>query len=149
MKHITLILTAIMGVLFAGARPMEVSAKSASAATPVAEEPDSLGWDYHTQTMFHPGTVYRIQIYSGNNGRKSKEEAYRMAALSREFFPLLPTYCSYKQPRWICRVGNFRTAEDAQHYLRLMRGTTQFPYATLVKSQIKGARGSNPTENNE
>lgn len=79
---------------------------------------------------------YRIQIYSGSNGRKSKQEAYRVGEVCHTFFPELSVYCRYKEPRWYCRVGDFPTMEAAQHYVALMRRTSQFMECHIVKSQV-------------
>lgn len=79
---------------------------------------------------------FRIQIYSGSNGRKSKIEAQDAGEICKVFFPELSVYCRYKEPRWYTRVGDFTTMESAKKYLDLMRKTTQFKECHIVKSQI-------------
>ena len=79
---------------------------------------------------------YRIQVYAGGNNRQSKGEAYRMAGLVRSTFSELPVYTNFISPRWTCRVGDFRTREEAVDMLRRMRETHKFREATIVKSQI-------------
>ena len=79
---------------------------------------------------------YRIQVYAGGNNRQSKSEAYRMAALVRSSFDDVPVYTHFISPRWICRVGDFRTYEEATDMLRRMRETQKFREASIVKSKI-------------
>lgn len=79
---------------------------------------------------------YRIQVYAGGNNRNAKSEAYRMANQVRSEFPELPVYTHFISPRWICRVGDFRTNDEAREVLRKMRQTSKFREASIVKSYI-------------
>lgn len=79
---------------------------------------------------------YRIQVYAGGNNREAKSEAYRMAALVRSTFDDVQVYTHFVSPRWICRVGDFRTYEEATDMLRRMRETGKFREASIVKSKI-------------
>ena len=79
---------------------------------------------------------YRIQVYSGGNNRKSKQEAASMAGRVRSQFPEAAVYTHFVSPHWICRVGDFRTVEEANDLLRQMRATGQFNEAIVVKSKV-------------
>lgn len=79
---------------------------------------------------------FRIQVYAGGNNRQSKSEAYQMAGLVRSHFNDVPVYTSFLSPRWVCRVGDFKTREEAVEQLRKMRQTGQFGEASIVKSKI-------------
>ncbi|MBO4802031.1 MAG: SPOR domain-containing protein [Bacteroidaceae bacterium] len=79
---------------------------------------------------------YRIQVYAGGNNRQSKSEAYRMAALVRSSFSDVQVYTHFISPRWICRVGDFKTYEEATEMLKRMRQTQKFSEASIVKSKI-------------
>ena len=79
---------------------------------------------------------YRIQVYAGGNNREAKSEAYRMAALVRSTFDDVQVYTHFISPRWICRVGDFRTYEEATDMLRRMRESGKFREASIVKSKI-------------
>lgn len=81
-------------------------------------------------------TGYRIQVYAGGNNRQSKSEAYRMADLVRSTFSEANVYTSFISPRWTCRVGDFKTREEAAEMLQRMRETQKFREAAIVKSQI-------------
>lgn len=65
---------------------------------------------------------YRTQVFSGNNQRSSKDEAFRKEREIKELFPDVPTYVTYNAPFWRLRVGDFRSHEEAYHMLRLLIG---------------------------
>lgn len=79
---------------------------------------------------------FRIQVYAGGNSRQSKSEAHRMASLVRSHFGDVAVYTSFISPRWVCRVGDFKTREEATEQLRKMRDTQLFNEASIVKSKI-------------
>ncbi len=64
---------------------------------------------------------YRIQIFTGGNSRTDKLEAQKMERKCQSAFPELSVYTHFVSPRWICRVGDFRTLEEAHKYARLIR----------------------------
>lgn len=61
---------------------------------------------------------FRAQVFSGNNQRQSKDEAFRKEEEVKELFPDIPTYVTYNAPFWRLRVGDFRTHEEAYHLMR-------------------------------
>lgn len=63
---------------------------------------------------------YRTQVFSGNNQRVSKDEAFRKEKEIHELFPEVPTYITYDAPFWKLRVGDFRSHEEAYHMMRLL-----------------------------
>lgn len=64
---------------------------------------------------------YKIQAFSGNNQRTSKNEAYYKQGLINSGFPEQETIVSFDSPFWRLRVGNFKSREDANSALRTMR----------------------------
>lgn len=79
---------------------------------------------------------YRIQVYAGGNSRTARQEAQQMAAKVKHYFDM-PTYTHFQSPRWICRVGDFRTYEEASQFLRELKATEQFDEALIVRSVIQ------------
>ncbi len=63
---------------------------------------------------------YRTQVFSGNNQRASKDEAFKKEKEIKELFPNVPTYVTYDAPFWKLRVGDFRSHEEAYHMMRLL-----------------------------
>lgn len=82
---------------------------------------------------------FRTQVFSGNNQRKSKDEAFNKEKEIKELFPELPTYVTYTAPFWKLRVGDFRSHEEAYQALRQLM--VAFPaYAKemyIVKEEVK------------
>lgn len=78
---------------------------------------------------------YRIQIYAGHRG-DGQAMARRMEARCRKALPGLATYVKFIQPRWTCRVGDFKTRHDAEVFLRKVREANISPQVTIVKSEI-------------
>ena len=56
---------------------------------------------------------YRIQVYSGNNQRTSKEEATSLQKKIKELFPGNEPYLDFIAPFWKLSVGDFPTFEEA------------------------------------
>ena len=79
---------------------------------------------------------YRIQVYFGDNSRKGKTEARAAGLRFRNSFPEHSVYVSFVSPHWLCRVGDFRTNEEAREVLRQIREMGMFREAVIVKSKI-------------
>lgn len=79
---------------------------------------------------------YRVQVYAGNNTRKAKNEATHVASSVHENFPDVPIYTFFYSPRWLCRVGDFRSMEEAYSMLHKLKSTGKFHEATIVKDRV-------------
>lgn len=83
------------------------------------------------------GRGYRIQVYAGNNSRAAKSEAQAMGARVKEDFPELAVYTYFQSPRWLCRVGDFKSMEEAYAVMRKMKASgNNFKEASIVREQI-------------
>lgn len=81
---------------------------------------------------------YRIQIFSGNNQRESKSEAYSKEEEIKTLFPTLDTYVTFHSPFWKLRVGNFRTSEEAHAKLRELKSAfPKWKEMFIVRDQVK------------
>ena len=78
---------------------------------------------------------YRVQAFAGGNSRKDRQEAERIGNEIKAQFNNVPVYVHFYSPRWICRVGNFRTYEEAHQMLIGLR-KMGFSQATIVKGKI-------------
>ncbi len=76
---------------------------------------------------------YRIQVYQGGSSRANKAEAQRVGQQVKQKFDLVP-YALFNNPGWVCRVGDFRTREDAAEYLQKVK--VVFTGAMIVPSEI-------------
>lgn len=83
----------------------------------------------------HKVTGYRVQVYAGGNSRNDKEKAERIGNEIKSLFPGQPVYVHFYSPRWICRMGNYRTYEEGQAMLTRVK-SLGYSQASLVKGQI-------------
>lgn len=79
---------------------------------------------------------YRVQVYAGNNTSRSRNEAQEMANKVKQHFQDAQVYAYFVSPRWLCRVGNFPTIEEADAMLRQLKATGAFKEISIVRDQI-------------
>lgn len=79
---------------------------------------------------------YRIQVYFGGNQRTDQSKAQQIGTKIQSRFPELKAYTTFESPHWRCRVGDFKTREDAAPYVRRLRSTGFCPDAAIVRSEI-------------
>ena len=80
-------------------------------------------------------TGYRVQAYSGGNSRADRQKAENIGNAIKMRFPDLPVYVHFYSPRWICRVGNFRTYQEANEVLKEVK-EMGYRQACIVKGKI-------------
>lgn len=79
---------------------------------------------------------YRIQVYSGGNSRNAKNEAIQIGRKVRGLFNGLSVYTQFSSPHWTCRVGDFKTMEEANEVFRQLKENGNFQEAVIVRSKI-------------
>ena len=79
---------------------------------------------------------FRVQVYAGNNSRIARNEANAVAEKVREEFPDMPVYTYFQPPRWLCRVGDYKSIEEAHAAMRLLHESGSFKETTIVREQI-------------
>ncbi len=80
-------------------------------------------------------TGYRVQVFAGGNSRIDKQTAERIGNELHVLFPAEAIYVHFKSPRWLCRLGNYRTQEEAIQMLNEVK-KLGYTAATIVKSKI-------------
>lgn len=80
-------------------------------------------------------TGYRVQAYAGGNSRVDRQKAEQIGNAIKMRYPDQPVYVHFYSPRWICRVGNFRSLAEAQAMLGKIRAMG-YRQACLVKGKI-------------
>lgn len=68
---------------------------------------------------------FRVQVFSGNSQRTSKDEAFKKEREVNEAFPQLKTYVTYVAPFWRLRVGDYASHDEA--YFAQRQLSTAFP----------------------
>lgn len=76
-------------------------------------------------SQFYRVKGYKIQAFSGNNQRSSRDEANSKQSQINTYFPELESVVLFESPFWRLRVGNFETREEAQEVMLELR--KQFP----------------------
>jgi hypothetical protein len=61
---------------------------------------------------------YRVQVFSGNDQRTSKDEAFKIEREMKDLIPGIPTYVTYNAPFWRLRIGDYNSHEEAFHVQR-------------------------------
>ena len=79
---------------------------------------------------------YRVQVYAGNNSRVARKEANEVADNIMKEFPELSVYAFFQPPRWLCRVGDYRSIEEADAAMRRLKATGKFKEVSIVREQI-------------
>ena len=64
---------------------------------------------------------YKVQAFSGNNQRTSRNEATRKQQLIHSAFPQHETVVLFESPFWRLRVGNFERREEAEEVMQEIR----------------------------
>lgn len=80
-------------------------------------------------------TGYRVQAFAGGNTRQDRQTAEKIRNAIKMKFPDQPVYVHFYSPRWICRVGNYRTYEEAAWMLGQLH-KMGYKAATIVKGKI-------------
>lgn len=78
---------------------------------------------------------YRIQAFAGGNTRADRVKAEQAGNKLKNTFPDQPVYVHFYSPRWICRMGNYKTYNEAAKLLKQVR-KLGYPQACIVKGKI-------------
>lgn len=118
-----------------------LAGKATAAATPTASPtPGATTTEtVDTTTVKKPQsykvTGYRVQAFAGGNSRADRQKAEGTRNAIKQQFPNVPVYVHFYSPRWICRVGNYRTYEEAHEVLRRVK-QLGYDSAIIVKGKI-------------
>lgn len=86
----------------------------------------------------HKANGYRVQVFSGGNTRADRVKAEQIQGALKVAFPGQPVYTHFYSPRWICRMGNYKTYAEAQKYLKQVKDMG-YKQAVIVKGKISVA----------
>ena len=80
-------------------------------------------------------TGYRVQVFSGGSSRQDRQKAQEASNRVKAKFPDLPVYVHFYSPSWKCRVGNFRSYNEASKVLKQIKALG-YSQACIVKGKI-------------
>lgn len=78
---------------------------------------------------------YRIQVFAGNNTRASKEQANEVDRFLRSQYPDLSVHTEFRNPRWLCTVGDFLYYEEAYETMRKLKKETPYKGIIILRNQ--------------
>ena len=78
---------------------------------------------------------YRVQAFAGGNTRVDKQKAQQAGNAIKMRFPDQPIYVHFYSPRWICRVGNYKSIGEARRMLSAVKAMG-YKSAIIVKGKI-------------
>lgn len=101
------------------------------------EETETATVDMRKKVMRNSFKVngYRVQAFAGGNSRADKQKAEQAGRDIKMRFPELPVYVHFYSPQWKCRVGNFRSQQEANRVLKEVRAMG-YKQACVVKGKI-------------
>lgn len=79
---------------------------------------------------------FRVQLYSGGNSRQDKMRAQSMAQTAKALFTHSSVYTQFISPHWVCRMGDFKTHQEALTMLHEVRAAGGFPEAVIVRCKV-------------
>ena len=78
---------------------------------------------------------YRVQVFAGGNTRNDRQRAEQAKRSLKSLYPNEEVYVHFYPPRWICRLGNYLTYENAHEKMLEVR-KMGYESATVVKGKI-------------
>lgn len=81
---------------------------------------------------------YRVQVFAGGNSRADKLKAQKAGYAVKRAMPDQPVYVHFYSPRWICRVGNYRSYQEANRVLSQVK-KLGYRQACIVSGKINVA----------
>ncbi len=78
---------------------------------------------------------YRVQAFAGGNSRADRLRVESIRDNIKQVLPNEPIYVHFYSPRWICRVGNYRSYEEAARILKQVKGLG-YKQACIVRGKI-------------
>ena len=115
--------------------PVEKPTSTNTTTSPASSTPEEPDMSKKVMKNSYKVTGYRVQAFAGGNTRSDRQKAENVGNAIKRRFPEQPIYVHFYSPRWICRVGNFRTYEEA-HAMLLEIREMGYKQASIVKGKI-------------
>ena len=115
--------------------PVEKPTSTNTTTSPASSTPEEPDMSKKVMKNSYKVTGYRVQAFAGGNTRSDRQKAENVGNAIKRRFPEQPIYVHFYSQRWICRVGNFRTYEEA-HAMLLEIREMGYKQASIVKGKI-------------
>ena len=123
-----------------GLKPKQLVKDSSSLPKITKQDKDSVQLDSIGKPIpkgFVNKDGFRIQIYTGANSRTDKEQALKLQTQSKNLFPDYEVYCNFISPRWVVRIGDFETRDEAMVFMTEVRKTGISKEVRVVKCKVQ------------
>lgn len=122
-----------------GTEPRHEATQHHNTATETAEaEAPAVDMSKKVMRRSYKTNGYRVQVFAGGNSRNDKIKAQQAGNAVKAAFPSQPIYVHFYSPRWICRMGNYRTYDEANAILQQVK-KLGYKQACIVKGKISVA----------
>ena len=125
-----------------GSNTPSASANLAGSKTPAETTPrqhqqqeDTVAVSHQRSGRSYKAMGYRVQVFAGGSSRRDRQRAEQTGQQLQALFPNENVYTHFYSPRWLCRIGNYRTFEEA-HQMQQDLKRLGFENATIVKGKI-------------
>ena len=85
--------------------------------------PRTIYTDAEGSVRYYKMRGYKVQAFSGNNQRTSRDEANRKQSQINQLYPDQETVVLFESPFWRLRVGNFETRGEAEEVMQDLRAS--------------------------
>ena len=113
----------------------QTGSTSLTSSSSLSSSPDTVDTSKKVIRGGYKVAGYRVQAFAGGNSRADRIKAEQTGNNIKAQFADVPVYVHFYSPRWICRVGNYRTYEEAHQMLVSLR-KLGYSQATIVKGKI-------------
>ncbi len=108
---------------------------SATTTTPTTTEEPVIDTRKKIMRNSYKTQGYRIQVFSGGNSRADRQKAETAGTIMKANFPSEPIYVHFYSPSWKCRMGNYKSLEEARRLLAQVK-KLGYRQACIVKGTI-------------
>ena len=115
--------------------PVEKPTSTNTTTSPASSTPEEPDMSKKVMKNSYKVTGKREKAFTEGNTRSDRQKAENVGNAIKRRFPEQPIYVHFYSPRWICRVGNFRTYEEA-HAMLLEIREMGYKQASIVKGKI-------------
>lgn len=95
-------------------QPDRLNMRLVPAAVEITDVEETVCGEEQPREQTGKAAGYRVQVFSDNNPRTSKNEARAKEKAILAEFPQYATYVSYNSPYWRLKVGDFKSVDEAE-----------------------------------
>ena len=130
-----LVNSATLTTTAAATRPASSSTTSGNTSSSASHSTTKPGGTTSAEQETEPVDLSKKVIRNGVKVNGYRVQAEQIGNTIKAHYGNVPVYVHFYSPRWICRVGNYRTYEEAHQMLQNLR-KLGYNQASIVKGKI-------------